>query len=80
MELAGGRGLPRLGCALVLSTQERAGRRNKTANTQAKRVCLACPVRKECLNAALSMREPYGIWGGTTPEDRAGLPHEPAIS
>ncbi len=32
--------------------------------SDAKRVCLACPVRSECLDAAVARREQYGIWGG----------------
>lgn len=31
---------------------------------EAKRVCLACPVRTDCLDTAVSRREQYGIWGG----------------
>jgi WhiB family transcriptional regulator, redox-sensing transcriptional regulator len=31
---------------------------------QAKAVCTDCPVRRECLTAALSRAEPYGVWGG----------------
>ncbi|MBM0258087.1 WhiB family transcriptional regulator [Micromonospora sp. 4G55] len=30
----------------------------------AKAVCRACPVRAECAAHALSVREPYGVWGG----------------
>lgn len=37
---------------------------------QAKRICAACPVRVECLEYALTMREPYGIWGGLTEIER----------
>ncbi len=32
--------------------------------TAAKRLCLACPVRRECLDAAVANREPAGVWGG----------------
>lgn len=39
----------------------------------AKRVCDGCPVRSECLNYALSSRMEYGIWGGTTPSERAEI-------
>jgi WhiB family redox-sensing transcriptional regulator len=31
---------------------------------EAKRVCLSCPVRTDCLDAAVTRREQYGIWGG----------------
>ncbi len=37
---------------------------------RAKRICAGCPVRQECLEFALSQGQAYGIWGGTTPEDR----------
>ena len=30
----------------------------------AKALCLACPVRTECLAGALERREPWGVWGG----------------
>ncbi len=23
-----------------------------------------CPIRRECLNAALERQEPWGVWGG----------------
>ena len=31
---------------------------------RAKRLCGGCPVRAECLTAALARREPCGVWGG----------------
>ena len=31
---------------------------------EAKRVCLACPVRARCLDAAVERGEQYGVWGG----------------
>ncbi len=37
---------------------------------RAKRICAGCRVRRECLDFALSHDQVYGIWGGTTPEDR----------
>ncbi len=36
----------------------------------AKAVCARCPVVKQCAAHALSVREPYGVWGGLTEEDR----------
>lgn len=30
----------------------------------AKRLCLACPVRGRCLDAAVERGEQYGVWGG----------------
>jgi WhiB family transcriptional regulator, redox-sensing transcriptional regulator len=39
----------------------------------AKSICHACPVREECLEFALTSRQDYGIWGGTTEEERRSL-------
>lgn len=36
-------------------------------------VCRACPVIAECREHALRVREPYGVWGGLTEEDRAAI-------
>ena len=30
----------------------------------AKQVCVPCPLRSACLDAALERREPWGVWGG----------------
>jgi hypothetical protein len=35
-----------------------------------RRVCAACPIRQECLQRALDLREPWGMWGGLTPAER----------
>jgi WhiB family transcriptional regulator, redox-sensing transcriptional regulator len=37
---------------------------------RAKMICAGCGVRQECLQFAMSHDQLYGIWGGTTPEDR----------
>lgn len=31
---------------------------------RAKELCRACPVREQCLAAALEREEPWGVWGG----------------
>lgn len=36
----------------------------------AKAVCSNCPVVGECLSWALQTREPYGVWGGRSTEER----------
>jgi WhiB family redox-sensing transcriptional regulator len=46
------------------------------ASTQvngAKLVCEACPVRSPCLGYALSHGLGYGIWGGTTEDERRAI-------
>ncbi|MGO4630540.1 WhiB family transcriptional regulator [Streptomyces sp. 2RAF24] len=37
---------------------------------EARGICMACPVRAECLAAALGRGEPSGIWGGLTVRER----------
>jgi hypothetical protein len=36
----------------------------------AARLCLLCPLRADCLEAALTRHEEHGMWGGTTPKQR----------
>jgi len=31
---------------------------------RAKALCADCPIRRECLAAALERQEPWGVWGG----------------
>jgi WhiB family transcriptional regulator, redox-sensing transcriptional regulator len=40
---------------------------------QAKQVCQSCPVRTPCLAFALEEGIGFGIWGGTTPEERLAM-------
>jgi WhiB family redox-sensing transcriptional regulator len=37
---------------------------------RAKVICAGCQVRRQCLEFALAQDQVYGIWGGTTSEDR----------
>ncbi|MHB8318061.1 MAG: WhiB family transcriptional regulator [Acidimicrobiales bacterium] len=37
----------------------------------AKELCAGCPVRSECLE--LGMEEKFGVWGGTTEQERRKL-------
>jgi hypothetical protein len=39
----------------------------------AKAVCAGCPARVECLDYALRVHEPLGIWGGLDPVERRQL-------
>lgn len=40
---------------------------------EAKRVCLSCDVRSECLEYALANDERFGIWGGLSERERRRL-------
>lgn len=37
---------------------------------QAKAVCAACQVRRQCLQYALATHQADGVWGGTTEDER----------
>ncbi|MEY4131264.1 MAG: hypothetical protein RLZZ31_1388 [Actinomycetota bacterium] len=37
---------------------------------KAKEICAECSVRKQCLDYAMSIREPHGIWGGKSELER----------
>lgn len=51
---------------------ERGGARRRRA-IAAKQVCLGCPVLAQCRAHALAVREPYGVWGGLTEDEREVL-------
>ena len=40
---------------------------------EAKKVCLTCEVRQDCLESALSNDERFGIWGGLSERERRKL-------
>jgi WhiB family redox-sensing transcriptional regulator len=43
-------------------------RRNRDAAAVA--ICHSCPVMVQCRAHALAVREPYGVWGGMTEDER----------
>lgn len=45
------------------------------AIARVKGVCGACSVRQKCLEWAI-IREEFGVWGGTTARERAGMRRE----
>jgi len=40
---------------------------------RAKDICAQCSVRRPCLDYALSIKEPHGIWGGLNEIERRQL-------
>lgn len=36
----------------------------------AKKICLRCSVRAQCLDYAISLGDPWGVWGGKTRNER----------
>ena len=46
------------------------GPRRRARDAAAQAVCATCPVIDACRQHALTVREPYGVWGGMTEDDR----------
>jgi WhiB family redox-sensing transcriptional regulator len=40
---------------------------------EAKKVCVACPVKAQCLAYALDTNQRFGIWGGLSERERRAL-------
>ena len=60
--------------ALCAQTDPEAFFPEKGGSTrEAKRVCLSCDVRGECLEYALAHDERFGIWGGRSERERRRL-------
>ncbi len=60
--------------ALCAQTDPEAFFPEKGGSTrEAKRVCLTCDVRGDCLEYALANDERFGIWGGLSERERRKL-------
>jgi WhiB family transcriptional regulator, redox-sensing transcriptional regulator len=49
------------------------GSARRRREERAKNICRACPVMELCREHALATREPYGVWGGLSEEERLAL-------
>jgi len=66
------RGLCRgMDSAVFFHPERERGNARTLRETKAKAICRRCPVLRECREHALSVREPYGIWGAMTAHERA---------
>ncbi|SEE52594.1 WhiB family transcriptional regulator, redox-sensing transcriptional regulator [Streptomyces sp. 3213] len=45
----------------------------------AKRVCLRCPVTRQCFDWAMDSGQVHGVWGGTSERERAELRRTTAL-
>ena len=61
--------------AVVFFPPPRFERKHERLNreSEAKAICGQCVVREECLDFALSIREPHGIWGGFSEVERKSI-------
>ena len=55
---------------LFFHPQNERGLARLRRDRAAKAVCTRCEVRVECADSAIRAREPYGVWGGMTEEER----------
>lgn len=56
--------------ALFFSAEGERGSARRSRERAAKRVCVRCPVLMLCRHHALRTREPYGVWGGLSEDER----------
>lgn len=47
------------------------GPTRRRRDAAAKAICGTCPAIGRCREQALRVREPYGVWGGLTEDERA---------
>ena len=46
------------------------GAARRLRDAAAKEICTGCPVMLACREHALAIREPFGVWGGMTEDER----------
>lgn len=49
------------------------GAARRLRDAAAKEICSSCPVIRECAEHALAIREPFGVWGGLSEDERAAI-------
>ena len=49
------------------------GPAREARESAAKAICRGCPVVDLCARHALEVREPYGVWGGLSEDDRESV-------
>ncbi|MCW2528042.1 MAG: transcription factor WhiB [Pseudonocardiales bacterium] len=62
-----------MGTEVFYNSEKERGPTKRARIAAAKSVCMSCPVRRLCLEWAVEVAEPYGVWGGTTPEERSQI-------
>lgn len=55
---------------LFFHPQHERGSTRSRRDQAAKTVCARCEVRLQCADYAIRAREPFGVWGGLTEEER----------
>ena len=60
----------RVGPDVFFHPEGERGPAREARERAAKAVCATCPVIEQCREHALAVREPYGVWGGLSEDDR----------
>ena len=61
------------GPGLFFHPEGERGPSRRDRDAAAQRICRRCPVIDHCRRHALAVREPYGVWGGMTEDEREVL-------
>lgn len=62
-----------LGSVFFPPTTTERKREKLGREARAKEICSACPVMISCREYALQIREPHGVWGGLSEQERRAL-------
>ncbi len=58
---------------VFFSPEAERGAKRERREENAKKLCRRCPVIDRCREHALTVQEPYGVWGGLSESERAAL-------
>jgi WhiB family redox-sensing transcriptional regulator len=58
---------------LFFHPENTRGSQRAAREATAKAICARCPVLERCLAYSLTVREPYGVWGGLSESEREAL-------
>ena len=59
--------------SVFFSPDAERGPSRRAREAAAKALCAICPVARQCLEHALTVREPSGVWGGLCIHERENL-------
>lgn len=59
--------------AVFFHPEGERGPSRRRRDEAAKQFCATCPVMQQCREHALRVREPYGVWGGLTEDEREAI-------
>lgn len=62
-----------LDTAIFYQADNERGASVRRREARAKAICATCPVIDICLRTALRNNEPFGVWGGMSPDERARI-------